>query len=73
MKKFISINKNTILSNKKHNRNEPPIGVRYGSKSKKANYLHNLIIDGPCEIKYSPDNPLPCGAKVWIETEAEII
>lgn len=27
----------------------------------------------PVLTVYSPDKPLSCGAKVWIETEAEII
>jgi hypothetical protein len=24
-------------------------------------------------VVYSPDKPLSCGAKVWIETESEVI
>ena len=30
--------------------------------------------DGKALVKiiYSPDKPLPCGAKVWIETELEV-
>jgi len=36
-------------------------------------YCHEVIIDSPCKVIYSPDKPLPCGAKVWIETEGNII
>jgi hypothetical protein len=32
-----------------------------------------VSFNGPCTIKYSPDKPLSCGAKVWIETEAEVV
>jgi len=27
---------------------------------------------GPAKVIYSPDKPLSCGAKVWIETESEV-
>jgi hypothetical protein len=26
-----------------------------------------------CQVVYSPDKPLSCGAKVWVETELEVI
>jgi len=28
---------------------------------------------GESKVVYSPDKPLSCGAKVWIETDAEVI
>jgi hypothetical protein len=28
-----------------------------------------VVIKGDSELVYSPDKPLSCGAKVWIETE----
>ena len=36
-------------------------------------YCSEVFIDGPCRVVYSPDKPLSCGAKVWIETESEVI
>ena len=36
------------------------------------NYAHEVYVDGPCKIVYSPDKPLSCGAKVWIETQDEV-
>lgn len=33
---------------------------------------HSIRIDGPCELVYHPDNPLKCGARAWIETQAEV-
>jgi hypothetical protein len=44
---------------------EKPITVRQGSK---RFYARQVIITGPCAVVYSPDYPLDCGAKVWIET-----
>ena len=54
----------------------------YGRKKKTGDYrkthndntyCHEAIIDGPCKIIYSPDKPLSCGARVWIETEDEVM
>ena len=69
---FIHINSNVIKSNKKHNKMDPPITVRRVKSKVEARY-HELIIDGPCKIVYAPDRPLPCGARVWIETDAPLL
>ena len=69
MKKKIHVNQHKIRSNKKHNLNEPVITVK---TSKSNDYGHEVEILGPSKIVYSPDKPLSCGAKVWIETEGEV-
>ena len=28
---------------------------------------------GPSEMIYSPDKPRPCGARLWIETNSEVV
>ena len=67
--KKIHINQHKIRANKKHGTNEPVITI----KEKKNNtYCHNVEILGPSKIVYRPEKPLSCGAKVWIETDAEI-
>ena len=49
---------------------EPVITV----KTSKSNvYAHEVDIKGPSKVIYSPDKPLSCGAKVWIETESEVV
>ena len=63
--KRIHVNQHIIRSNKKHNLNEPVITVK---SSKSNNYAHEVEIKGPSKVIYSPDKPLSCGAKVWIET-----
>ena len=69
MKKIVHINQHVIRSNAKTGEREPVITV----KTYKSNdYAHAVTIDGPCKIVYSPDKPLSCGAKVWIETESEV-
>ena len=69
IKKKIHVNQHKIRSNKKHNLNEPVITVK---TSKSNDYGHEVEILGPSKIVYSPDKPLSCGAKVWIETEGEV-
>ena len=69
MRKRIHINQHKIRSNKKHGLNEPVITVK---TSKSNDYAHEVEINGPSKVIYSPDKPLSCGAKVWVETEAEV-
>ena len=40
--------------------------------SKSNTYGHEVVIHGPSKVIYSPDKPLSCGARVWIETESEV-
>ena len=58
------------ISNMKHGTNDPVITVK---TSKSNTYTHEVKINGPSKVIYSPDKPLSCGAKVWIETESEVI
>ena len=53
-----------------NNLKEPVITVK---TSKSNTYAHEVKIKGPSKVIYSPDKPLSCGAKVWIETESEVI
>ena len=55
--------------NKKGERTPPLIARNY----KGARHANEIVVNGPCRIVYSPDKPLECGARVWIETEAEVV
>lgn len=69
MKKRIHVNQHNIKANAKDNGDRPVITV----KTYKDNvYGHEVDIWGKSKVVYSPDKPLSCGAKVWIETEADI-
>tara|TARA_R100000353_G_scaffold18501_5_gene17104 strand:- start:1838 stop:2077 length:240 start_codon:yes stop_codon:yes gene_type:complete len=70
MKKRIHINQHKIRSNKKNGTKEPVITVK---TSKSNNYAHEVKIEGPSKVIYSPDKPLSCGARVWIETEEKVV
>ena len=70
MKTKIHVNQHVVRSNKKHGKNEPVLTV----KTYKSNtYAHEVEINGPSKVIYSPDKPLSCGARVWIETESEVV
>jgi hypothetical protein len=69
--KKIHINQHNIRTNRQLGTNLPVITCKtYNSND----YYHRLSIDcdPPVDIIYSPDNPLSCGAHVWIETKAEV-
>lgn len=69
MKKRIHVNQHKIKANKKYGTNEPVITVKtYRSNT----YGHSVEIHGPSKVVYSPDKPLSCGARVWIETEGDV-
>ena len=70
MKTRIHINQHVIKSNHKNDRKDPVITVKtYNSNT----YAHEVKILGESKVIYSPDKPLSCGAKVWIETDAEVV
>jgi hypothetical protein len=66
MKHIIHINQHVIRKNQKTGEREPVITVK---NYKENRYAHSVRINGPCIVRYEPDNPLSCGARVWIETE----
>ena len=68
--KRIHINRHTILKNHKLGLRNPVVGVEESGVPKR--YGHEVKILGPSSVVYSPDKPLKCGARVWIETRADI-
>jgi hypothetical protein len=69
VKTKIHVNQHVIRSNKKLGEDNPTLTVK---TYKENTYAHEVEIDGPSRVVYSPDKPLSCGAKVWIETEAKV-
>lgn len=69
MKTIIHVNQHQIRHNAKHGTTDPCLTV----KTYKSNqYASEVRIKGESKIVYSPDKPLSCGARVWLETEAEV-
>jgi hypothetical protein len=70
MKTKIHVNQHIIKRNAKTGEREPVLTC----KTYKENiYGHEVILKGPSKVIYRPDKPLPCGAKVWIETDGEVV
>ena len=70
MKRIIHVNQHVIKSNRKRGEDNPVLTCK---TYKDNQYAHEVVIQGPSRVVYRPDNPLPCGAHVWIETEADVI
>jgi len=69
MKTIIHVNQHVIRANAKSGANDPVLTVK---TYKENRYAHTVDIKGPCRVVHSPNKPLSCGAKVWIETTAEV-
>jgi hypothetical protein len=67
--KRIHVDKQVIAGNLKYGRNDPPITIQTSKGSRKA---FAVDIKGPSRFVYSPHKPLACGARLWIETTAEV-
>jgi hypothetical protein len=66
--KRVHIDQSRIRSNINSGENLPPITVQAQGGPYKA---HEVIIDGPSVLVYN-GNQLSCGARLWIESRAEI-
>ena len=71
-KKRIHINQHVIRRNNKVTGGElePPITVKHKGGN---TYASEVTIIGLSKVVYSPNKPLSCGAKVWLETDCEVI
>ena len=70
MKTIIHVNQHAIKRNIHAVEPEPVLTV----KTYKSNtYAHEVQILGESKVVYSPHKPLSCGARVWIETQAQVI
>lgn len=67
--KIIHINRNIIQKNAKHDRKEPVVRVEENGV---VTYCMEVEILGPSRMVYRPNKPRSCGAKLWIETDADL-
>lgn len=65
-KSIVHINRNIIQHNSKHSTDYPVCRVEADGEVVYAAEVH---FHGPSKMVYSPENPRPCGAKLWLETE----
>lgn len=69
MKKVIHVNRFAIERNHKLQLDDAPLIVR---TYKGAVRCHRVQINGPSTLVYNEKKPLPCGARVWLETTAPV-
>lgn len=67
---YINVNRKKIASNKKNKSKDPPISVRRG-RAGKSSYANKIPIKDKegntvAWVEYSPDQPLSCGAQVFV-------
>ena len=67
--KRLHVDRHVIAANRQHGTNLPPITVQTSRGPHKA---HRVTVKGPSVFVHSPEKPLKCGARVWIETHAEV-
>ena len=74
MKTIIHVNQHKIKSNAKNQNNEPVITCKTYKSNTYGNQVEILDDSGKviAQIIYSPNKPLSCGAKVWIQTENKV-
>jgi hypothetical protein len=70
MKTIIHVNQHVIKANAKNGMNDPVLTIK---TYKDNRYAHEVEILGSSKIVYSADKPLSCGARVWIETMADVV
>lgn len=68
--KRIHVNQHAIRRNRKLGTEEPPIRIKTSRQNVRC---LSVEIEGPSRLVYRPDQPLSCGARLWIETKAEVV
>jgi len=75
MKTLIHVNQHIIRRNATKGTTDPVLTVKTYKSNVYANTVDILDSDGKviASVVYQPDKPLSCGARVWIETQNEVI
>jgi hypothetical protein len=75
MKTIIHVNQHNIKANSKDDKNRPVLTCKTYKSNEYAHEAYIVDKDGNevAKVVYRPDNPLSCGAKVWIETNLEVV
>lgn len=68
--KRLHVSQPNIRANRKDGGTRPVLSISTSSGT-----FHGDLIEirGPSKLIYRPDRPISCGARVWVETRAEVI
>ena len=67
--KRVHVNQHIIRYNLKQKLDEPACTVQWKGKSYVS---RDVVIRGDSQVKQRMQTPLSCGARIWIETHAEV-
>lgn len=67
--KRIHVDRHVLAKNKKLGENERAITVQTSKGPVKG---HRVLIYGTSDVIQNEEQPLSCGARVWVETKAEV-
>ena len=67
--KRLHVDRAVVARNRKLGEHAPAITVQ---TSKGAHKGHSVVIHGPSLFVQSSYKPLPCGARLWVETKAAV-
>lgn len=67
--KRLHVNQHIIRANIKAEQDAPAVTVQWKGKS----YVgRDVVVRGECTLMQRMDKPLSCGARIWLETTAEV-
>ena len=69
---IVHVNQHVLRHNAKTGDRKPVLTVKRGRKNP---YCHEVEILGPAKVVYADgvcQRPLSCGARCWVQTEAEV-
>jgi len=75
MRKRIHVNQHNIRHNAKSDDKKPVFSVKTSRENTYGDDVRIVDEHGNCVARfvYSPEKPLSCGAKVWVETELHVL
>jgi hypothetical protein len=68
--KRIHVNQHNLRQRVAKTSDSPCYTIKHKNKTYWAN---EVLIDGPSRLVERVDNPLSCGARLWIETESSVV
>lgn len=68
--KRIHVNQHHIRANRKDGGSRPVVTVKCRGKTYTGQAAE---ISGKSRVVYRPNKPLSCGARLWIETQSEVV
>lgn len=74
MRTIVNVNRHHVAHNEKHPDKKPVLSVKTYCTTDYGNTVEIWGQDGKLAavLKYDPEHPLDCGARVWLESHNEV-